>query len=125
MLSQLQPSTQAATKKVENYLINLTEVLGKGNFSVVYRAVNTLNSKDVPYSDEPVAVKVIDLNSMRTSALRDLLQSEIEILKIVRHPNCLQCLDIFSSNSNCYIVTELCNEGDLESQVIRSRSRLE
>lgn len=62
---------------------------------------------------------------MRTSALRDLLKSEIEILKIVRHPNCLQCLDIFSSNSNCYIVTELCNEGDLESKVIKSRGRME
>ena len=118
LMSHIQPSNQALTKKVENYLINLNEVLGKGNFSVVYRAVNTLNN-------EPVAVKVIDLNSMRTSALRDLLQSEIEILKIVRHPNCLQCIDIFSSSSNCYIVTELCNEGDLESQVIRSRSRLE
>jgi serine/threonine protein kinase len=43
----------------------------------------------------------------------------------VKHPNCLQCLDIFSSNNNCYIVTELCNEGDLESRVIRARGKLE
>ena len=113
------------TKKVENYVINLNEVLGRGNFSIVYRAVNTINSKYLPYSDEQVAVKVIDLSSICTPALRDLLQSEIEILKIVRHPNCLQCLDIFSSNNNCYIVTELCNEGDLDSKVIKSRNRLE
>lgn len=114
IVGQMHPaSSQGGTKKIENYLINLNEVLGRGNFSVVYRAINTLNSKCLANSDEAVAVKVIDLSSMRTTALRDLLKSEIEILKIVRHPNCLQCLDIFSSNNNCYIVTELCNEGDL------------
>lgn len=62
---------------------------------------------------------------MRTAALKDLLKSEIEILKIVHHQNCLRCLDIFTSNNNCYIVTELCNEGDLESKVVRNRGALE
>jgi hypothetical protein len=67
----------ATTKKVENYLIHLNEVLGRGNFSVVYKAVNCLTSKNMSYSDDLVAVKVIDLSSMRTAALRDLLKSEI------------------------------------------------
>lgn len=68
---------------------------------------------------------MVDLNSIKTVALRNLLQSEIDVLKIVKHPNILRCLDIFSSSNNCYIVTELCNEGDLESKVIKARGTLE
>lgn len=72
-----------------------------------------------------MAVKVVDLNSIKTAALRSLLQSEIDVLKIVKHPNILQSIDIFTSNNNCYIITELCNEGDLESRVIKARGTLE
>lgn len=33
------------TKKIQNYQFKLNEVLGKGNFSKVYRGINELNSK--------------------------------------------------------------------------------
>jgi hypothetical protein len=32
------------TKKIQNYQFKLNDVLGKGNFSKVYRGVNELNS---------------------------------------------------------------------------------
>lgn len=32
------------TKKIQNYQFKLNEVLGKGNFSKVYRGINELNS---------------------------------------------------------------------------------
>lgn len=35
-----------ATKKVQNYVFKLNEVLGKGNFSTVYKGLNELNSTD-------------------------------------------------------------------------------
>lgn len=40
----LQP-TNTTTKKVHNYIFKLNEVLGKGNFSTVYKGINELNSK--------------------------------------------------------------------------------
>lgn len=42
----------------------------------------------------------------------------------MNHPNVLRCFEVFTSNRNCYIITELCNEGDLESK-IKQKQRLE
>jgi serine/threonine-protein kinase ULK2 len=39
------------------------------------------------------------------------------VLKRLNHPNVLKCYEVFTSNRNCYIITELCNEGDLESKL--------
>lgn len=38
------PYNQNTTKKIQNYQFKLNEVLGKGNFSKVYRGINELNS---------------------------------------------------------------------------------
>ncbi len=35
------------------------------------------------------------------------------LLKI-NHPNCIRCLDVIKSENQCYIVTELCDGGDLD-----------
>lgn len=62
---------------------------------------------------------MIDLSSLKSQPLRTLLHNEIAVLKVVRHPNILRCYDILTSNNNCYIVTELCNEGDIETKGVR------
>ena len=54
---------------------------------------------------------------MKSPTLIQLLYSEIEILKTLKHPNILNCLEVFSSNNNCYIITEFCAEGDLETRI--------
>lgn len=43
------------------------------------------------------------------------------MLKKLSHPNVLKCFEVFTSNRNCYIITELCNEGDLESRLRKDR----
>lgn len=58
------------------------------------------------YLDEVVAVKIIELNSLKSKKLEELLFSEIDILKKLNHPNILKCHEVFTSNRNCYIVTE-------------------
>ena len=85
-------------KKVQNYFVKLDDVLGKGSFSTVYRAVEEK-------TEEVVAVKVIELNKIQSPTLLELLYSEIDILKSIRHPNILQCYEVFFSANNCYIVT--------------------
>lgn len=43
------------------------------------------------YSDETVAIKIIELNSLKSKKLEELLFSEIEVLKKLNHANILRC----------------------------------
>lgn len=38
-----------------------------------------------------MAIKVIELNSLKSKKLEELLFSEIDVLKKLRHPNILKC----------------------------------
>lgn len=52
---------------------------------------------------------------------RNLLASEIDVLKSFRHPkNVVEVFDIYSTKNNTYIITELCEGGDL-SKLISTR----
>lgn len=73
------------------------------------------------YADEIVAIKIVELESLKSKKLEELLFSEIDVLKKLSHPNVLKCYEVFTSNRNCYIITELCNEGDLESRLRKDR----
>lgn len=37
--------SDAPCKRIQNYIYKYNDVLGKGNFSTVYKAVNTITSK--------------------------------------------------------------------------------
>jgi serine/threonine-protein kinase ULK/ATG1 len=93
-------------KKIEHYLFNWSDKIGKGSFSEVYMGVNEL-------TNQQVAIKVIKNESVKSKTAQRLLQHEIGILKTISHPNVIHCLDVFSSINNCYIITEFCADGDL------------
>lgn len=59
---------------------------------------------------------MVELSSIKTPALVDLLYSEIDIVKALNHPNIMRCYEVFSSANNCYIITEIC-DGDLETRI--------
>ena len=52
----------------------MQRVLGKGNFSTVYRGVNQDKSNILSNLGEDVAVKVIKLNSLTFQKLEELLE---------------------------------------------------
>jgi serine/threonine-protein kinase ULK2 len=52
-----------------------------------------------------------------------MLEGEIDALKKLSHSNILKCHDIYSTANNCYIITEFCNEGDLEA-LLKKRTKL-
>jgi serine/threonine protein kinase len=37
----------------------------------------------------------------------------------MNHPNILKCFDVYKTASQCYIVTELCSNGDLQTYMTR------
>lgn len=50
-------SANNTTKKIQNYTFKLNEVLGKGNFSKVYRGLNEITSKDETTQTSPWLLK--------------------------------------------------------------------
>jgi len=79
-------------------MFKLTDKLGEGSFSQVYRGVNLLTNGQV-------AVKKIRIGDIKSKIARRLLECEINILSMLSHPNIIKCYDVHSSINNCYIIT--------------------
>jgi serine/threonine-protein kinase ULK/ATG1 len=77
-LTTFQPGTR---KKLEHFSYALTDIIGKGYSSQVFKGKNDLTSKYYHYADEPVAIKVIDMKMLKCEVNRSLLANEIENLK--------------------------------------------
>ncbi len=54
-------------KKIEDYSYGLTDLIGKGYSSSVFRGINEKNR-------EQVAIKVIDLKSLKDKSARQMLE---------------------------------------------------
>lgn len=85
-------------KKIEKYQFSLRKQLGQGSYATVYlgRVIET---------GQPVAVKVIDKKIFSNAYNVKNIQSEIDIMKKVSHPNIVQLFDIYQTTNNMYIVT--------------------
>ena len=93
-------------KKIEKYQFSLKKMLGQGSYAIVYLG------REIE-SQQPVAVKVIDKRIFSNAYNVKNIQSEIDIMKKVAHENIVQLYDIYQTTNNMYIVTELCQDGDL------------
>ena len=62
-----------------------------------------------------MAVKVIDKKIFANKYNLKNVQSEIDIMKKIDHPNIVKLHDVYQTNNNMYIVTEYCKGGDLNS----------
>lgn len=97
-------------KKIESYSYGLSEGIGKGYSSQVFRGRHD-------DSGDPVAIKVIDLRLLKNDINKVLLESEIQVLKELRGlPHILSLHEVFTTKNNTYIVTELC-QGDLAARL--------
>jgi tRNA A-37 threonylcarbamoyl transferase component Bud32 len=85
---------------------NLKSVLGHGNFASV---VSGYNKK----SKEKVAIKTI--SKLEADFDNVMVRTEVEILKQLRHENCLMYIDHFEDFGNVYIVTEYIKGKDLNT----------
>ncbi|EEB09272.2 STE/STE11/CDC15 protein kinase Cdc7 [Schizosaccharomyces japonicus yFS275] len=88
-------------------LITLGDCLGKGAFGTVYRGLNMQNG-------ETVAVKKIKLSKMLKTNLQ-VIQTEIELLKKLDHPNIVKYRGTFKTDDSLCLVLEYCENGSLHS----------
>ncbi|ETW35934.1 CAMK protein kinase [Plasmodium falciparum Tanzania (2000708)] len=92
----------------QNTLYNLYELheqLGQGKFSTVYRGINKQTNSEF-------AIKVIDKRSVSIYE-KELLRSEISILRLLRHPNVIYLKEIINTKETLYISMELVKGGEL------------
>jgi serine/threonine protein kinase len=92
---------QRITCLQEQYLLGA--VLGRGATSTVYRAVS-VRTRQI------VAVKAIQKRFVGDT---EMFLNEIQIHKAADHPNILRLLETFEDDKMLYLVTELCEHGDL------------
>lgn len=100
----------SAIKKATGYkdffdYYSIGEYLGKGQFGLVKTGINLRTKMNV-------ALKILDKSQMSSSY--EGLKTEIDILKVSKHPNVVQFLDYFENASYIFIVMELLRGGTLD-----------
>ena len=92
----------------ETYKIEGT--IGKGSFATVKKVKNRATG-------ERFAVKVMSKKKMNDED-KIAMQTEIEILKQVDHPNIVKLLDVFEDERHYCLVMELMQGGELFDQIL-------
>ena len=65
------------------------------------------------------AVKIIDKNMLSTEAIKAQFIQEVEILKLLDHPNIVRAYEFFEDQNKLYIVMEQCKGGELFDEIIK------
>lgn len=110
----MEPSKSNVVEKkaVGKYIFSLSEKLGSGAFGTVYRGYEKADpSKEVAIKMVPLSV-----NEEEFEQIKMLLEREVDVMQNLDHPSILKLIDISMTQKNLYLITELCNEGDLEGR---------
>eukprot|EP00834_Sanchytrium_tribonematis_P001840 NODE_48_length_31852_cov_1.054168.p7 type:complete len:605 gc:universal NODE_48_length_31852_cov_1.054168:16080-14266(-) len=85
------------------------QTLGTGAFSEVKKAMHK-------QTKQLFAIKIID--RAKCKGKESMIQSEIEILKKVEHPNIIKLYDMFETSDKIYLVMELVTGGELFDSIV-------
>ena len=101
-------------RKVVHYsnlkdLYEIKGALGKGKFGLVKLGIHKESGREV-------AVKIINKKLVGPVDVQQV-KSEIDILKIAKHPNIIKLYDVFENEKFIYIIMEYCAGGDLFSYI--------
>lgn len=85
----------------------IREEIGRGSFATVYRGVR-LSTGD------SVAIKAVTRHKL-TPKLLDNLESEIRLLKGIKHKHVTELVDCLKTQQHIYLVMAYCPAGDLST----------
>ncbi|KAL4429132.1 hypothetical protein ABPG74_015160 [Tetrahymena malaccensis] len=91
------------------------EVIGKGSYAEIYRALNKENNMIV-------AIKVIEVQE--NERVEDFVKKEIDLVKECNHPNITQVYEHFFVDNKIYIIMEYCGGGSL-AQLIKKKGQFQ
>jgi 5'-AMP-activated protein kinase catalytic alpha subunit len=98
-------------------IVPLGKTLGEGTFGKVRLGTHTLTG-------EKVAIKILEKDKILDKADIERVTREIQILKIVRHPNVIQLYEIIETNRQLFLIMEHAGGGELFDFIVK-RKRLE
>ena len=85
--------------------------LGDGAFGSVRKITHRVTG-------ELRAVKTIHKKSLRSDEELETLFNEVSVLRNLDHPNILKLYEFYQDEKNFYLITELCNGGELFDRII-------
>ena len=91
--------------------------MGEGTFGKVRLGTHTLTG-------EKVAIKILEKDKIQDKADIERVTREIQILKIVRHPNVIQLYEIIETNRQLFLIMEHAGGGELFDYIVK-RKRLD
>ena len=103
--------TESSNIKIETKYSFLNPPLGYGGFGVVYKCIHKT-------SNNIRAVKKIP-KKLIAQKDPDKMRNEIEILKTLDHPNIIKTYEFFEDELYFYIVTDICEGGELFDQIAK------
>ncbi|KAA6400217.1 MAG: putative Serine/threonine protein kinase OSK3 [Streblomastix strix] len=96
-------------KRVGNYLLGKT--LGQGSFGKVKLATHTI-------TNEKVAMKILDKERIHDVSDMERITREINVLKLLYHPNVIKLYEVIDTQRHIYIVTEFADGGELFDYIV-------
>jgi serine/threonine protein kinase len=102
-------SSSSSGRRVGKYQLGKT--LGSGTFGKVKYAIDTQSCRSV-------AIKMMDKAAIKQSQMSDQIKKEISIMKLIRHENVVQLIEVLASQHTIYIVLELVTGGELFDLII-------
>ncbi|CAM6099174.1 unnamed protein product [Calypogeia fissa] len=107
-------NTTSTRTRVGKYEIGRT--LGEGTFAKVKLGKNV-------ETGESVAIKILLKEKILKTRMTEQIKREISTMKLVKHPNIVQLLDVLASKTKIYIVLELVTGGELFDKIVQGRLR--
>lgn len=86
-------------------MYELGKVIGKGNFAVVRLATHTV-------TQVKVAIKIIDKTRLDADNKKKVAR-EVEIMKLLEHPNVVRLFQVMETEQFLYLVTEYASGGEI------------
>ena len=105
-------SQAARSSKLEDFY-TLRERLGSGRFSDVYKAIERSSGFEW-------AVKIVEKTRL-TDSEREMLRSEVAIMRLLNHSNVVQMKEVFEDKGKMYLVMELVEGGELFDRIRTNR----
>ena len=73
------------------------------------------------YSEYNLGKVIAKKLMIETPKLKELVQTEITVLKKCKSENVIKYIDSFSSDKEVFIFTEFCNGGDMENYLAKKK----
>jgi serine/threonine protein kinase len=85
---------------------DIGQQIGRGGFATVYRSKNR-------FTDEDVAIKIIEKSNITTSDMMKRVLNEIRIHTMLDHYSIVRLIDHFEDDTAFYLIMDLCPNGNM------------